>query len=213
MNDNDDPFKRMVDIGEDESAVDELEFELNQIRGARPDSPPENLDADGLVGFDREVVTNISQPLSVDESFNEYLLQAVENVEDGSSDEDEFPDEPISPPSQNEVDQAIEILNRLVQFTADVDLDPLLLKVSSKINQRILDRMKQSSISNFSKKQKLQYSDPHISVNVNNVVIEKDINVSDKKNSYILLFFSLYNTLHRGETSPAYFFQNLAETI
>ena len=213
MNDNDDPFKRMVDIGEDESAVDELEFELNQIRGARPDSPPENLDADGLVGFDREVVTNISRPLSVDESFNEYLLQAVENVEDGSSDEDEFPDEPISPPSQNEVDQAIEILNRLAQFTADLDLDPLLLKVSSKINQRILDRMKQSSISNFSKKQKLQYSDPHISVNVNNVVIEKDINVSDKKNSYILLFFSLYNTLHRGETSPAYFFQNLAETI
>ena len=213
MNDNDDPFKRMVDIGEDESAVDELEFELNQIRGARPDSPPENLDAYGLVGFDREVVTNISRPLSVDESFNEYLLQAVENVEDGSSDEDEFPDEPISPPSQNEVDQAIEILNRLVQFTADLDLDPLLLKVSSKINQRILDRMKQSSISNFSKKQKLQYSDPHISVNVNNVVIEKDINVSDKKNSYILLFFSLYNTLHPGETSPAYFFQNLAETI
>ena len=80
MNDNDDPFKRMVDIGEDESAVDELEFELNQIRGARPDSPPENLDADGLVGFDREVVTNISRPLSVDESFNEYLLQAVETV-------------------------------------------------------------------------------------------------------------------------------------
>ena len=38
-------------------------------------------------------------------------------------------------------------------------------------------------------------------------------NVSDKKNLYILLFLRLYNTLHREETSPAYFFQNLAEII
>ena len=30
---------------------------------------------------------------------------------------------------------------------------------------------------------------------------------------YILLFLSLYKTLHCKETSPAYFFQNLAETI
>ena len=37
-------------------------------------------------------------------------------------------------------------------------------------------------------------------------VIEKDLNVSDKKNLYILLLFSLYNTLHREEKSPAYFF-------
>ena len=44
-------------------------------------------------------------------------------------------------------------------------------------------------------------------------VIEKDINVSHKKNLYILLFLSLYNTLYREEKSPAYFFQNLAEII
>ena len=44
-------------------------------------------------------------------------------------------------------------------------------------------------------------------------VIEKDLNVSDKKNLYILLLFSLYNTLHREEKSPAYFFQNLVEII
>ena len=29
MDDNDDPFKWMVDDGEDDSAVDELEFDLN----------------------------------------------------------------------------------------------------------------------------------------------------------------------------------------
>ena len=94
-----------------------------------------------------------SRPLSVDEIVNEYLPQPVETIEDGSSDEDEFPDEPISPPSQNKVDKAIEILNRLTLFTGDLDLDPLLLKVSNKINQRILDRMRQSSISDVFKKQ------------------------------------------------------------
>ena len=42
-----------VDDGEDDSAVDELEFNLNQLREARPDLAPENLGADGLVDFDR----------------------------------------------------------------------------------------------------------------------------------------------------------------
>ena len=49
-------------------------------------------------------------------------------------------------------------------FTTDLDLDPLPLKVSNKVNQRRLDRMKQSSISDFFKNQQLQYSDSHISV-------------------------------------------------
>ena len=97
--------------------------------------------------------TNESRPLSIDEIVNEYFPQTVETVEDGSSDEDEVPDEPISPSSRNEVDKAIKILNRLTLFTADLDLDPLLLKVSNKINQRRLDRMKQSSTSDFFKKQ------------------------------------------------------------
>ena len=63
---------------------------------------------------------------------NEYFPQLVETVEDDSSDENEVPDEPISPPSQNEVNKAIEILNRLTLFTTDLDLDPLLLKSQTK---------------------------------------------------------------------------------
>ena len=153
MDDHDDPFIKMVDDGEDGSAVDELEFDLNQLREARPDLAPENLDADGLVDFDREVATIEYQPLFVDEIINEYLPQPVETVEDGSGDEDEVPDEPISPPSRNEVDEAIETLNRLTLFTTDLDLDPLLLKVSNNIDQRRLDRMKQSFIGDFLKKQ------------------------------------------------------------
>ena len=143
----------MVDDGDDDSAVDKLECDLNQLCEARPDLAPENLDADGLVDFDKEVATNESRPFSVDETVKEYLPHPVETVEDGSSDEDEVPDEPISPPSRNEVDEAIEILNRLTLFTTDLDLDPLLLKVSNKIGQRSSDRMKQSSISDFLKNQ------------------------------------------------------------
>ena len=146
-------LKGSVNDGEDNSAVDELEFDLNQLREARSDLAPENLDAYGLVDFDKEVATNESRLLSVDEIVNKYLLQPVETVKDGSSNEDEDPDEPMSPPSRNEDDDAIEILNRLTLFTADLDLDPLLLKVSNKINQRRLDKMKQSSISDLFEKQ------------------------------------------------------------
>ena len=136
MDYHDDPFKRMVDDGENYIAADELEFKLNQLREAKPDVAPENLDADGLVDFDREVVTNESRSLSFNKAVNKYLPQTVETIEDGSSDEDDVSDEPISSPSQK-VDEAIEILNRLTLFTTDLDLDPLLLKVSNKINQRI----------------------------------------------------------------------------
>ena len=49
MNDHNVPLKEMVDDGEDDSAVDELEFDLNQLREARPGLAPENIDADGLL--------------------------------------------------------------------------------------------------------------------------------------------------------------------
>ena len=73
MDDHDESFKGMVDDGEDDNAVVELEFDLNQLREARPDLAPENLDTDGLVDFDREVATNESRPLPVDEIVNEYF--------------------------------------------------------------------------------------------------------------------------------------------
>ena len=77
MNDHDDPFKGMVDDCEDDSAVDELVFDVNQLREARPDLAPEDLDADGLVNFDREVATNKSRPLFADEVVNQYLAHSL----------------------------------------------------------------------------------------------------------------------------------------
>ena len=85
MDDHVDPFKGMVDDGEDDSAVDELQFDQNQLHKARPGLAPENLDANELIDFDREVVTNESRPLSVDEIVKEYLPQLVETVEDPST--------------------------------------------------------------------------------------------------------------------------------
>ena len=58
MHDHDDPFKGMVHDGDDDSAVDKLECDLNQLCEARPDLAPESLEADELVNFDREVATN-----------------------------------------------------------------------------------------------------------------------------------------------------------
>ena len=60
MDNRDDPFKGMVNDGEDSSAVDKLDFHLNHFRKARLDLAPENLNADGLVGFDRKEATNES---------------------------------------------------------------------------------------------------------------------------------------------------------
>ena len=73
MDDYDDPFKSLEDDGEDDSALYELEFDLNQLRKVRPDLAPENLDVDGLVDLNIQVATSEYRPLSVDEIANEYL--------------------------------------------------------------------------------------------------------------------------------------------
>ena len=67
MDDHGDPFKGVVDDGDDSKALDELECDLNQLCKARSDLAPENLDTDELVDFDRGVVTNESRPLSIEE--------------------------------------------------------------------------------------------------------------------------------------------------
>ena len=73
--------------------------------------------------------------MSVDEIVNECLAQPVETVEDGNSDQDQVSDKPASPPLRNEIDEAIEILNRLTLFTTNLDLDTLLTSESLKQNK------------------------------------------------------------------------------
>ena len=104
-----------------------------------------------LVLIERKRPTNLDHFL-LTKLLTDSFLQPAKTVEDSSSDKDEALDKLTSPPSQNVVDKAIEILNRLTLFTTDLDLDPLVLKISNKINQRRMDGMKKSPISDFKKK-------------------------------------------------------------
>ena len=52
MEDDDNPFKGILDDAEDDGAVYDIEFDLNKLRKAKPDLAPKNLDADCLVDFD-----------------------------------------------------------------------------------------------------------------------------------------------------------------
>ena len=94
MDDHDNPFKEVVDDSEDGSAVDELEFDLHQLRQARSDLAPENLDADGLADFDRKVEINESRPLSADEIVNEYLHNLLKPLKMASVMRMRFPTNP-----------------------------------------------------------------------------------------------------------------------
>ena len=94
MDDYDDPFKGMVDNGEDNSAVDELEFDLNKLLEARPDLAPVNLNADGLVDFDREAATKKSRQLSVDGIVNEYLHNLLKPLKMAAVTRVRFPTNP-----------------------------------------------------------------------------------------------------------------------
>ena len=77
MNDHDNPFKEIMDDGEDGSAAEELEFDLNQLRETRLYLAPENLDGDGLVDL---VATKKSPPLPFDEIVQECLPQPAQTV-------------------------------------------------------------------------------------------------------------------------------------
>lgn len=81
---------------------------------------------------------------------SEYQTVETVDLNNMSSDEDDFSDDDsLSPPSQNKINDAIEILSKLTLFTADSELDPLLLKLSNQISKRRLERIKQSPITDF----------------------------------------------------------------
>ena len=100
-------LKKIMGNAEDGSSVEELEFDLNLFRETRP-----NLDADGTVDLDRDMATNKSWSLSVDETVKEYLPQLAKNVEKINSNKNKVSNEPILPPSRNEVEKTMQILSR-----------------------------------------------------------------------------------------------------
>ena len=100
------------------------------------------------------IPNNESRPLSVAEIVNEY--QKVEIVDaDASSDDDkdDCPDnDPVSLPSQFEIEDAIETLKKLTLFETDPKFDTLLSQMSVKINHRRLVNRRKTKIMDFYEK-------------------------------------------------------------
>ena len=79
MDGHDDPIKGMLNDAEDNSAVGELEFDLNQLRELEQTQLLRTqMQMGSLILI--EVATNESRPLSVDDIVNEYLAQPIETV-------------------------------------------------------------------------------------------------------------------------------------
>ena len=85
---------------------------------------------------------------------SECSEQFAEVITDGDDEnEDEESDGLIAYPSRIEVDEPIDTLNRLSQFTEDAGFDPLMSKLTRIIDQRKRDKMRQSWINNLFKQQ------------------------------------------------------------
>ena len=118
----------MVDDGDDDSAVDKLECDLNQLCKASPDLAPENLDADGLVDFDREVATNKSLPLPVDGIVTKTFHNLLKPLKMAAVTRMRF----LTNLYYHHHEIKLMRQLKLTLFTTDLDLDPLLLKSQTK---------------------------------------------------------------------------------
>ena len=88
--------------------------------------------------FDIKLMTNESRPLSVAEIVNEYQKVEIVDVDTSSDDDkDNCPgDEPVSLPSQFEIEDAIETLKKLTLFETCPKFDFVLSQMLVNINQR-----------------------------------------------------------------------------
>jgi len=162
MDENDDPFKDTEsdksdsdDENDETNVVDDLNQDLARLRKIRPDIAPDDLDVESFIDIDFNVVTNESRPLSIKEIVDMYKDPEVEVIDDNSSDDEraECPDdEPISPPSQNEIDDAIETLKKLTLFESSHVIPPLIQKIYEEISKERNQRRKQSTIKDFFEK-------------------------------------------------------------
>ena len=69
MDENDDTLKEV--LCNDDDPIDELEFDLNQLREVNPELASACLNSNELVEIDADIATNNSQPLTVEEIVND----------------------------------------------------------------------------------------------------------------------------------------------
>lgn len=146
VDESDDPFRSLSTDVDD--SIGELEFDLDQLRQINHELAPDDLDAAGLIGFDTDVATNSSQPLTVEEIVNE-VTEVCNDEPSAECDEDEEESQAVTCPSRNEVDEAVEILSTLTLFSEDTELASLVTKLERKIAQNQHQQLRQSTIHDF----------------------------------------------------------------
>ena len=124
---------------------------LRKLFNMKASRHPKDLD---FVDFDLKLMTNESRLLSVTEIVNEYQKVEIVDVDASSDDDkDDCPnDDPVSPPSQFEVEDAIETPKKLTLFETDPKFDTLLSQMSVKIHHRRLVNRRQTKIMDFYEK-------------------------------------------------------------
>lgn len=129
LSDEDDPFKNLDD-------------ELEVLRSKDPDLITQDVTSETLTSIDEHVIT--TEPIPSDADILAEYLQSDDN-EDESDDERE-----PQCPSQNEVSEALELLQNLALFSSrGEEMQNSVLKLQSIVQRDILDKKKQKSITSY----------------------------------------------------------------
>ena len=136
VNDDDDPFKS-------------LQEDLEKLHELDNDAIQPNLSAESFADLDSEVVTSAS--FSNDDDIIAEVIEG-EN-EESEDDQDDEESTPPTRPSTNEVEDALETLQDLSLFSTRGDeIRSLVLNMESLLVRERIDNLKQSVVTDFSKR-------------------------------------------------------------
>ena len=131
IDDDDDPFRVI-----ENDPFSDLQYDLNVLRESQPELVPDDLTAADLVDVDTNVMTN-GDHLTDAEIVAEILNDGEQKEEDAETIV-EVDDEPANPPSSQEIESAIDTLDR---FSLFCDNDDIKRKVDSLDIKRKVDSL------------------------------------------------------------------------
>ena len=106
-----------------------------------------------LINIGADLATNNAQPFAVEEIVNEYSDETPAEVSNGEGKDDDNYDNDestslITPPTRNDIHEAIKTLFKLCLFTDDVEFDLSPLKLELRTEFKLCDSFPSISISN-----------------------------------------------------------------
>ena len=129
-------------VADDDDPFDMLVEEIDNLRERAPELAPENVTADTVIECDNDTATFDAAPLTDEDILSEVRQSTSSDFgeEEGEMDEEsvEIVDEPLTPPSQCELRQAIEVLNTFSFFTDSRQVDDL--RQSTRIIANIVEK-------------------------------------------------------------------------